>query len=323
MPEGGDPGAGARQVDRTTMAAFLALVVIGGSNAVAVRFSNFELPPFWGAAARFTLAAAIFWAILLARRLAVPKGAALVGAVLYGALAVGASYALLYWAILEIPASLFMVILSLGPLMTLLFAVAHRLEPFRWMALTGALVAMVGIAIGIGAELGRSVPIASLVAAVAGAALMAEGSVVYKLFPGERPLPTNAVAFSTGAVMLLLVSRIAGESWFVPTEPRTIAAFAYLTVVGSVVLFYLYLLVLSRWTASATSYAFLLFPVATVVIAALLTNEHVTWQFLVGAAIALAGVWIGAVRGPAKEPTAEERLAAEAGRCDPPYPGCA
>jgi drug/metabolite transporter (DMT)-like permease len=324
MPEGGDPrAAGATQVDRRTLAAFLALVVIGGSNAVAVRFSNLELPPFWGAAARFTLAAAIFWAILLARRLAVPKGRALVGAVLYGALAVGAAYALLYWAILQIHASLFMVILSLGPLMTMFFAVAHRLEPFRWKALAGALVAVVGIAIGVGTELGRSIPVPSLVAAVAGAACMAEGSVIYKLFPGEKPLPTNAVAFTTGAAILLLVSRIAGETWFVPTEPRTIVAFVYLTVVGSVVLFYLYLLVLSRWTASATSYAFLLFPVATVVIASLVTNDHVTWQFLLGAAIALAGVWIGAVRGPAREPSAEEQRAAEAGRCDPPYPGCA
>jgi drug/metabolite transporter (DMT)-like permease len=324
VPESGGPmPVGTNQADRSTLVAFTALVIIGGSNAVAVRFSNGELPPFWGAAARFGLAAAIFWGILLVRRVAVPKGRALVGAVLYGTLAVGASYALLYWAILEIQASLFMVILSLGPLLTMFFAVAHRLEPFRWRGLAGALIAVAGIAIGIGTQLGRSVPIPSLVAAIVGAACIAEGSVVYKLFPGEKPLPTNALAFTTGAVILLAVSLVAGESWFLPREPRTIAAFIYLVVVGSVLLFYLYLLVLSRWSASATSYAFLLFPVATVVIAAVLTNERVTWQFLLGAAIALGGVWIGAVSRPAKEPSAEERAVAEAGRCDPPYPGCA
>ncbi len=312
----------ATKVDRSTLTAFLVLVVIGGSNAVAVRFSNGELPPFWGAAARFVLAAAIFWVILLVRRVPVLKGRALAGAVLYGVLSVGASYALLYWGILRIQASLFMVILSLGPLMTMFFAVAHGLEPFRWSSLAGALVAVAGIAIGVGTQLGRSVPIPSLLAVIAGAACIAEGSVVYKLFPGGKPLPTNAVAFTTGAAILLLVSLVAGESWSLPREPRTIVAFVYLTLVGSVLLFYLYLLVLSRWTASATSYSFLLFPVATVAIAAVLTNERVTWQFLAGAAIALVGVWIGAIRKPPKEADVVVRPSA-GGRCDPPYPGCA
>ncbi len=320
MPETVQPSSSASRVDRPTWIAFFFLVVIGGSNAVAVRFSNQGLPPFWGAAARFLLAALIFWAIILLWRVALPTGRALGGAVLYGILAIGASYALLYWGILRIQAGLFMVILSLGPLMTMFFAVAHRLEPFRWRALAGALIALAGIAIGVGAELGRSVPVPSLVAVVAGAACVAEGSVVYKLFPGSKPLPTNAVAFTTGGVILLLVSRVAGEAWFAPTEPRTTAAFVYLVVVGSVLLFYLYLLVLSRWTASATSYAFLLFPIATIVIASLLTSERVTWQFLLGAAVALVGVWVGAVGG-AERP--QPQVLPVADRCDPPYPGCA
>ena len=48
--------------------------------------------------------------------------------------------------------------------------------------------------------------------------------------------------------------------------------FAYLVLIGSVVLFYLYLYVLARWTASATAYSFLLFPVVTVLIAAWLVG---------------------------------------------------
>jgi hypothetical protein len=47
---------GTRRVDRVTLVAFFAVVILGGSNAVAVRFSNFELPPFWGATLRFASA---------------------------------------------------------------------------------------------------------------------------------------------------------------------------------------------------------------------------------------------------------------------------
>jgi drug/metabolite transporter (DMT)-like permease len=289
-----------RPIDRTTLAAFIALVVIGGGNAVAVRFSSLALPPFWGAAARSLGAAAIFWLILLVRKARLPKGKALVGAVLYGALGIGAAYSLAYWGVQSIHASLLMVILSLGPLFTMFFAVAHGLEAFRWRGLAGALIALAGIAIGVGAEIGRSVPLASFLAVVAAAVCMAEGSVLFKLFPGGKPLPANVVAFTAAASIQVIVALVAGENWVTPSAPQTIAAFVYLVVVGSVVLFYLYLFLLSRWTASATSYAFLLFPVATAPIAALVLGERVTWQFILGAAIALIGVWIGALWNPSR-----------------------
>ena len=309
-------------VNKATLTAFFALVVIGGGNAVAVRLSSLELPPFWGAAARSLGAAAIFWLILLISRARLPRERALIGAILYGALGIGVSYSLLYWGIQSMQASLFMVILSLGPLLTMFFAVAHGLEAFRWRGLAGALIALTGIAVGVGTEIGRSVPLVSLLAVVAGAACMAEASVVFKLLPGAKPLPANVVAFSVAACIQVVVAFVAGETWVTPTAPRTIAALAYLVVVGSVMLFYLYLFLLSRWTASATSYVFLLFPVATAPIAALVLGEHVTWQFVLGAAIALLGVWIGAIWNPAREPSSMSARTATAGRCDPPNPGC-
>ncbi|MFU8770786.1 MAG: hypothetical protein ACNA8H_00030 [Anaerolineales bacterium] len=59
---------------------------------------------------------------------------------------------------------------------------------------------------------------------------------------------------------------------------------------------YLYLVVLTRWTASATTYSFLLFPVATVFIAAWLADEVITLPFVIGSIIVLTGVYLGAVK---------------------------
>ena len=306
----------------STLIAVVAFVILGGGNAVAVRFSNLGLPPFWGAAARFLVAAVIFWTILLIRRAALPRGRSLVGSILYGALAVGAGYAFLYWGLLEVQASVAIVILSLGPLFTMLLAVAHRLEPFRWRGLIGALVAVAGIALGVGAEFGRALPAPSLAALVLGVVCMAEGSVVYKLYPSAKPLPANVVSVTTGAGVLLLVSLFAREPWSLPRNTSTIAAFSYLVVFGTVVLFYLYLFVLLRWTASATSYALLLLPVSTIAIAALVADERVTWGFVLGSVIALLGVWVGAFAGTPDEPGGD-LAAATSERCDPPSPGCA
>jgi drug/metabolite transporter (DMT)-like permease len=63
------------------------------------------------------------------------------------------------------------------------------------------------------------------------------------------------------------------------------------------VVFYLYLFVLARWTASATTYSFLLFPVATVPVAALLAGEVITASFILGGVLGLFGVRLEAIAG--------------------------
>jgi drug/metabolite transporter (DMT)-like permease len=294
-----DRGLGVTGQNRATLIAFILLVIIGGSNAVAVRISNLELPPFWGAATRFGAAALIFWIIVLLRRLTLPKGKALVGALIYGLLSIGAAYSFLYWGLLRVPAGLTMVVLAFVPLLTLLLAVAHGLETFRWRGLIGALIAIAGIILGVYGGLGTSFHVPSLLAVFAGGVCIAEAAVVFKLFPQSHPVVTNSIAFTAGAFLLLCLSLIAGEGWQLPATANTWAAFTYLVLMGSVVLFYLYLFVLSRWDASVTAYSFLLFPVSTVVIAALLLGEVVTISFVAGGALVLVGVWLGALKGPA------------------------
>jgi drug/metabolite transporter (DMT)-like permease len=297
--------------NRATLIAFILLVIVGGSNAVAVRVSNLELPPFWGAATRFGAAALIFWFIVLLRRITLPKGKALVGALIYGLLSVGAAYAFLYWGLLRVPAGMTMVVLAFVPLMTLLLAVVHGLETFRWRGLIGALIAIAGIILGVYGGLGASFHVPSLLAVMAGGLCIAEAAVVFKLFPKSHPIATNSIAFTAGAFLLIFFSLIAGEEWQLPATANTWVAFIYLVLIGSVILFYLYLFVLSRWEASVTAYSFLLFPVATVIIAAVLLGEVVTISFVVGGVLVLAGVWLGAIKSPAPTPIPESSTPTE------------
>ena len=276
--------------------AFVVLVLAGGSNAVAVRFSNLELPPFWGAAMRFGAAALIFWILVVSQRMALPEGRALIGAILYGLLAVGASYAFLYWSLQHVQASLAMVVLAFVPLITFVLALVHGLETFRWRVLTGAMIGVAGILFAVGDKLGNTVPVTSFLGLVAGAACLSEGAIVFKVFPKGNLVATNALALTTGSSFLLSLSLTASEKWTLPTTSDTVTALIYLVFVGSVAVFYLYLFLLTRWDASATAYTFLLFPVATVVIAALVAGEVVTGSFVIGGGLALVGVWMGGVR---------------------------
>ena len=293
-------GSAAALSDRGTLIAFVLMVVLAGGSPVAVRLSGARLPPFWGAALRMAGAALVFWGVVLLRRLALPRGRALAGAVLYGLLSVGMAYAFLYWGILRAPASLAGAMLAFVPLLVLLFASAHGLETLRWQGLLGALIATAGVLIGVVRGLGGAVPATSVLALLAGVAFLAEGWVVFKLFPKSNPVVTNALAFTAGTPLLVVLSLLAGETWSLPNTATTWASLAYLVLLGSVVAFYLYVHVLSRWTASAASYSFLLIPVVTVVVAAWLLGEVITTSFLLGAALVLAGVWIGAIRSSPK-----------------------
>lgn len=85
--------------ERLALAAFLVGSVLAGGNAVGVRFSNRELAPPWGAGLRFSIAAVLLLAVVAALRLPLPRGRALTGALLFGALNCGVSFALAYYGL--------------------------------------------------------------------------------------------------------------------------------------------------------------------------------------------------------------------------------
>jgi len=101
--------------EQTALAAFVSMSVLAGGNAVAIRFSNRELAPLWGAGLRFALATALLVALMVTLRLTVPRGRALTGAVLYGALAIGGAFALAYYGLVRIHAGLGQTVLALVP----------------------------------------------------------------------------------------------------------------------------------------------------------------------------------------------------------------
>jgi drug/metabolite transporter (DMT)-like permease len=310
--------------DRVTLLAFAGIVAFGGLNAVAVRYSNRELAPFWGATLRFGIATAVLLAIVAWRRVPLPRGAALTGSLLYGLFGFGGAFGLIYWGLVQAGAGIGQVILALVPLLTLVFAVLQGLERFRWQSLAGALVALLGIGVVFADRIGSGVPTASMLAVVGAAACMAESNVIVKRFPKCHPTANNAIAMGVGTVILLALSLVAGEPHALPSAIQTWAAVGYVSLVGSVVVFSLFLFVIARWTASATSYVMLLMPLVTVVAAALLANESVTPAFLVGGALVLAGVYGGAFAAPPVAPGGVPAIGASPSATPSPItPGCA
>jgi drug/metabolite transporter (DMT)-like permease len=292
--------------DRRTPLAFLAIVGFGGLNAIAVHYVNRDLAPLWGATLRFGIAALVLFGLVVATGRSLPRGRALAGSVLFGLLGFGAAFGLVHWSLRETPPGIGQIVLATVPLLTLLFAMAVRLERLRWPSLVGALVALVGVAVMFASGGATTGPLVSLLAMFGGAACMAGANVVAKGFPRADPVAHNATAMGVGAGLLLVTSLAAGEQQALAGDVSTWLGIGYLSLFGSVVVFPFFLYVIARWTASRTSYVMLLMPLVTVAAAVTFTGEPVTPSYLAGGALVILGAAAGTLRLPRRPILAPE-----------------
>jgi drug/metabolite transporter (DMT)-like permease len=286
---------GRQGFDAVALLLFVGAVVIGGSNVLAVRFSNQGLPPYWGAGLRFTLAAALFMLLAAAFRIRLPRGTTLTQTALYGLLNFGVFYALGYWAMQYLTAGTTAILLAATPLVTLLLSAAQGLERIRARNVVGALLAIAGIALLALRSGDLDVPLLPVAAILLSTVCIGQSIIFAKRLAHNHPIATNAVGMGTGAVLLLAVSLVAGESWSWPRQTEALAAVLYLVVVGSVVLFVLALLLVRRWSPSATSYMVVLFPVVTPLLEAWLAHVPITSTLVAAAGLVMLGVWFGAL----------------------------
>jgi drug/metabolite transporter (DMT)-like permease len=282
--------------DRVAAGTFAVCTLIVATNPVAVRISNRELAPWWGACLRFAIATAIFAGIAAALRLALPRRRELAGAAVFGALNYAGGVGLAFYAFVHIHAGLGQILFALAPLATLLLAVLQRQEHLHARAIVGALLALGGIAVLTEAPLRGEVPLLSLLALLGSLLFVAEAAVVARWLPQLHPVPLNVVASAVAVVLLLPVSLLAGETLALPDRAATWGALAYLVGVSSVLMFIIYLVMLSRWAASRAAYIFVVAPPLTVLLSAWLDDEPVASTLFLGGAVILAGVYVGALR---------------------------
>lgn len=283
--------------DNATYAAFAGTVIIGGTNFIAVSFSNQELPPLFGATLRFALAALLFFLIARARGVPLVHGRAAAGAALYGLLTFGIGVSLLYYALVGLSAGTVAVILAAVPLFTLVIAVLLKQERLSTRPVIGGILVIAGIAILSVGTLGGGLSGSYLIAAILAAVASALSSVVAKSLSDVHPLNLNMIGITAGMALLAVSSLVKGESWALPHELQTWLALLWLVLLGSVTLFQLFLYVLRRLTASASVYAVAGMPVIAAGLGAVLLDQPVTMSVLAGGALVIVAVYVGAISG--------------------------
>lgn len=274
------------------------MTFLGGANFVAVKFSNEALPPFYGAALRFSAASVLLLAYMAIRKIPAPAGPEWKGTLLFGFFGIAAFYAFGYWGLLWLPTGVAAVIAASVPLITLILAAVQKLERITVRGLIGSSIAIAGIGVMIGLSVRAALSVAAILAVLAAAAADAEAAIIIKKFPTGHPVATNALAMLTASLALFVLSAAWKERWSIPTEIETVLALGYLVLLGSIALFVVYIWTLRRWTASAMSYIFVLMPLVSALLGSLLRNEGLSAGQIIGGILILAGVYIGALQSP-------------------------
>jgi drug/metabolite transporter (DMT)-like permease len=281
--------------DRKVLAAFFFFILFGGGAAVAIRISYKEMAPFWLSASRFALGAISFWIIVLYRRIKLPRGRSLIGALIFGILIIGLSYIFKSWGLVATQAGVYQILMTLVPLLTLFLSAFHGVEAITMRGIIGAILALAGIGVIFGGASPGEISLPHIAAIILAAIFMAEGGVLIKKFPSNPPIVTNAIGMTVGAIILGITSLINGEEWKIPVQLETWIAFLYLVLFVTLLAFMLYLFILNKWTASGASYGFVMFPLVTIFAAEVFTGESITPNLIVGASLVLVGVLFGAI----------------------------
>src|SRR6266851_476990 len=193
------------------------------------------------------------------------------------------------------------VIVGMGPIYTLIFAVLFKLEKATWRKATGMAIAFAGIAI-LASENGISTHSPS----VLGDAITMTGSIGFALYVvlGKRlggrydPLTMTAFSHFAGALIVLpvairrAVALGAAEHWRAIAWTGWAALF-YMAVFSSAVAYVFYFWVLRYLEASQLSAFTYLLPVGATILGILWLGEKGSWSQMVGGTLALGGVyWI-------------------------------
>lgn len=299
-------------------AAFAAVYIIWGSTYLAIRFAVETMPPFLMAGSRFLLAGTILYAVMRRRGVARPTALHWRSALIVGALMLLVGNGGVVWAEQVVPSSIASLMVATVPLwmVVLNWLRGDRIRPTAGVAL-GVAMGMLGIVLLLSSgqgTAGQPLPTTGLVVLAAGSLSWAVGSLYSRraALPADALLSTAMEMLAGGALMFLagLAGGEAKQLAWQEVSYRSIAAFFYLVLLGSLVGFSAYIWLLRNSTpAKVSTYAFVN-PVVAVFLGWGLGGETLTTRTLLAAAIIVGGVALIATYQPRAlpAPSADSRL---------------
>jgi drug/metabolite transporter (DMT)-like permease len=288
--------------------AWAAVCVFWGTTYLGIRIGLETLPPALFGGARFSLAGAILLAFMRARGARLPRGREWLSLGVVGVMLLGVANGIVAWAEQWVPSSFAALILATSPFWLVgLDSLTAAGERFSRRLLAGFLLGLSGMALLVAPKLfGAQFDAFFLVGALSlqfGSLSWCAGSVYAKRRPvAVAPLMAAAAQMLSAGAFLLLVGTIFGEWPRFHFNGRTLAAFVYLLVFGSLVGYSAYTYIVQKLPLSVVALHSYINPIIAVLLGWLILSEPLNWRVGLAAAVILCGVALVKTAPQAKTP---------------------
>ncbi|MDF2785763.1 MAG: acetylserine transporter [Pantoea eucrina] len=282
----------------------LCVVVAWGVNFVVIKLGLQGMPPFLLAGLRFALVA--FPALLFVKRPAIP----LRWLVTYGMTISFGQFAFLFLAIkLGMPAGVASLVLQAQAFFTLLLGALLLAEKLRWNHITGIVIATLGMYLlasaGMTGQTAGGITLTTMLLTLAAAASWGLGNITNKVILRNHRVPVMSLV--VWSALVPVIPFFACSWWFEGRtlivhslqgiSLQTILALIYLAFIATIIGYGIWGRLLSRYETWRVAPLTLLVPVVGIISAAVVLDEALTTQELLGAAVIVAGLLINVFGG--------------------------
>jgi len=279
----------------------LCVVVAWGVNFVVIKLGLQGMPPFLLAGLRFSLVA--FPAIFFVRRPPIP----LRWLVVYGMTISFGQFAFLFLAIkLGMPAGLASLVLQAQAFFTLLLGALLLSEKLRWNHIVGIIIATLGMfMLAMEGQTTAGITLTTMMLTLAAALSWGLGNITNKIIMRNRKVPIMSLVVWSALVpvvpffacSLLFDGQAAILNSLLHIGLQTILALIYLAFIATIIGYAIWGNLLSRYETWRVAPLSLLVPVVGIITAALVLDEHLSGQQMLGATIIILGLLVNVFGG--------------------------
>ncbi len=282
--------------------AFVAVCLIWGTTYLAIRVALETVPVLLVAGLRWMAAGVVLCAVLLAMGRRLPPRRLWGALILLGVLMNIVGNGLVVFAQQYVASGLTAVLIAVTPFWSALLE--QRLpsgDRFTPRALIGLLVGFAGIVVLVwpsvsqGGAGGRAFIGGIVAIQLACIGWVCGTSYARRHELGADPLASAALQMVFSGVMLLVGATVHGDWAHLSFTPRTLAAMAYLTLIGSLVAYSAYIYAIQHLRLSLVSLYAYVNPIIAVALGALLLGEPLSGRIVLAAGLVLTGT---AIVGP-------------------------
>jgi drug/metabolite transporter (DMT)-like permease len=276
--------------------AWLNVCLIWGTTYLAIRIGVAHMPPMLFAGIRWVIAGVIFIVVLKWQGKSLPKAGELVHITVVGLALIGGGNGLVVFAEQWIPSGLTALLLSTVPFfMVGMESLLPKGPKLNGTILIGLIIGLVGVSLIFGEDikyLADPNNLHGLLALLATVIIWSMGSLYSKYVKVDvHPLMGASFQMLIAGIVLSVIGVSIGELPRLNFEINGLLAFAYLTVIGSLIGYSSYIYALDKLPLSLISTYAYINPVIALFLGWIILDEKLNFQIAIAAAVILAGVF--------------------------------